>query len=210
MQLLPPIFGSGARRRARLARSSRLLATVSLALLALVCLPGAATDGHSSPPLFDLSGHSVDPFRPSTNKATAFIFVSTDCPISNRYAPEIQRLQQRFGSRGVAFWLVYPDRSDSDQEIRSHLADYRYGDRALRDPEHWLVKKASVRVTPEAAVFVATDLVYHGRIDNLFADFGKQRTEPTTHELADVLEGILSGKRKAITNAPAIGCYIQD
>jgi hypothetical protein len=37
------------------------------------------------------------------------VFVRTDCPISNRYAPELRRLQDRFAPRGMAFWLVYPD-----------------------------------------------------------------------------------------------------
>jgi hypothetical protein len=195
-------------------RDGCLFAALCLLLFTLLCSPMAAAtsvpSAKSTAALVDLSGHLVDPFANSTNKASVFVFVSTDCPISNRYAPEIQRLQERFAQRGVGFWLVYPNRSDSDKEIRAHLAQYRYAGRAIRDPEHWLVKKASVRVTPEAAVFVGSERVYHGRIDNLFADFGKQRVEATTHELADVLESILVGKRPSVTEAPAVGCYIQE
>ena len=40
---------------------------------------------------------------------TVLIFVSTDCPVSNRYAPEITRLLEEFSPRGVRFQLVYPN-----------------------------------------------------------------------------------------------------
>src|SRR6478672_8191808 len=60
--------------------------------------------------LFDLEGKSINPFQPVSNeKPTVFFFVSTDCPISNRYAPEIQRLAGEFSTNGVNSWLVYPD-----------------------------------------------------------------------------------------------------
>ena len=38
-----------------------------------------------------------------------FIFLRTDCPISNRYAPELTRIAKEFQGRHVAFYLVYPD-----------------------------------------------------------------------------------------------------
>jgi hypothetical protein len=37
----------------------------------------------------DLTGKSVDPFKLSAGRVLVFLFVRTDCPISNRYAPAI-------------------------------------------------------------------------------------------------------------------------
>jgi hypothetical protein len=37
----------------------------------------------------NLSGNRVDPFQMSDGKALVLIFMRTDCPISNRYAPTI-------------------------------------------------------------------------------------------------------------------------
>ena len=160
--------------------------------------------------VLDLEGKQVDPFGDTNANAVVFAFVSTDCPISNRYAPELQRLQERFGTRGAVFWLVYPNIAESNEGIRSHQTEYRYHFGALRDPEHSLVRKASARVTPEVAVFRKNgELAYHGRIDDRYADLNKERPAPTTHELADVLEAVLSGKPVITTNTPAIGCYIQ-
>ena len=41
------------------------------------------------------------------DRLTVLVFTTTDCPISNRYAPEIQRLATKFGDR-AKFVLVYP------------------------------------------------------------------------------------------------------
>ena len=43
--------------------------------------------------VFDLDGRLVDPLAlPAGTRAHVLVFTTTDCPISNRYAPEIQRL----------------------------------------------------------------------------------------------------------------------
>lgn len=126
--------------------------------------------------LIDLEGHSVDPFQKNGDRATVFLFTHTDCPISNRYAPEIRRLYEQFAPHKIAFWLVYVDPERSVEEIREHLREYAYPRGALRDPQHALVRMTAARVTPEAAVFSADgDLVYRGRIDDLYLDFGVKR-----------------------------------
>jgi len=67
------------------------------------------------------------------------------------------------------------------------------------------------QITPEAAVF-GTDrqLVYHGRLDNLYEDFGHARKSATTHELADAIEAAIAGKTLSSSATPAVGCYISD
>ena len=161
--------------------------------------------------LLDLNGQEVDPLQDATARAIVMIFIRTDCPISNRYAPEIRRLHEKFASSGVAFWLVYPDAGEAVEVIRQHVKDYEYRLRVLRDPRHALVKMAGVRVTPEAAVFVAGRLVYRGRIDNRFVAFGKARPAPTAHDLEDVIAAVLKGRTPATEiTTPAVGCFISD
>lgn len=161
--------------------------------------------------LLDLSGRHVEPLGTSRAKATVFLFIRSDCPISNRYAPEVKRLYENFAPRGVRFWLVYPDPSEEASSIPKHLAQYNSPFGALRDPGHALVRLTGVTITPEAAVFVGGGkLVYHGRIDDLYVDIGKERRAPTTHDLADVLEAILEGKAVTHASAPAVGCFISD
>ena len=174
------------------------------------CASGHADEKKQSPVL-DLNGQPVDPFQASDAKAIVLIFVSNECPISNRYALELRRLHAQFAPKGVTFWLVHPDPDESVEAIRKHSKDYDYPFAVLRDPQHALVKRAKARVTPEAAVFLpAGRLVYHGRIDNRFVDFGKERPAPTKHDLQETLTAILDGKSVTNATSPTIGCYISD
>jgi hypothetical protein len=166
----------------------------------------AAVDGSA----VDLNGAAVDPLKASGGKVVVLIFVRVDCPISNRYSPTIQRIARENAGR-VAFWLVYPDRSESAEQIRKHEREFGYDLPALRDVQRSLVTESRVQITPEAAVFDADrKLIYHGRIDNLFEDFGRARPAATTHELEDAMRAALGGKEVANASVPAVGCYISD
>lgn len=179
--------------------------------LAVVITAGAIRGNASQPPTgVDLAGKPVDPLRTNPGKPVVLIFVRTDCPISNRYAPTIQRLSAEYAGRTV-FWLIYPDKSESSAAIERHLREYGYKLPALHDPQHALVKLGQAQVTPEVAVFDASgQLVYHGRIDNWYQDFGHSRSAPTTHELNDAVEAVLSGKKPQVATAGGVGCYISD
>jgi hypothetical protein len=138
------------------------------------------------------------------------VFVRTDCPISNRYAPTIERLQAEYAGR-AAFWLVYPDNDESTEAIQKHLQEYGYVLPALRDPGHELVRMGQAEMTPEVAVIAGHgQLAYHGRIDNLYESIGRSRSAATTHELQDALDDVLAGKMPRISTAKAVGCYIVD
>jgi len=158
----------------------------------------------------DLDGKALDPFSVSTGRAVVLLFVRIDCPISNRYAPLLQQLSQKF--RGKAdFWLVYPDREQTASQIRTHLRDFHYSLPALRDTHHALVKRSQATITPEAAVFDSSGrLVYHGRIDNGYEDFGRARPTATTHELDNAVTAAVDGRALTPNHASAVGCYISD
>jgi len=162
----------------------------------------------------DLDGTVVDPLKASAGEIVVLIFVRVDCPISNRYAPTIQGIERRVrleNAGRVAFWLVYPDRSETAQQIRKHEKEFGYDLPALRDVQRSLVAESHAQTTPEAAVFDANrKLVYHGRIDNLYEDFGRARPAATTHELEDAIHAALDGKEVANAAVPSVGCYISD
>jgi len=166
--------------------------------------------GEASPRGVDLTGKAIDPLRATPGEPVVLIFIRTDCPISNRYAPTIQRLSSRYTGKAV-FWLVYPDKAESSAAIEQHLRDYGYKLPALRDPQHSLVKLGQAQITPEAAVFDASgQLVYHGRIDNWYKEFGRARPAPTTHELDDAIQAALKGEKPQVATTDAVGCYISD
>ena len=173
---------------------------------------GAAPAAAPGIVLKDPDGRLVDPFLAAENSAAiVFLFASVDCPVSNRYAPEVQRMHAAFAPKSVAFWLVYPNPSDTPDAVRAHLAAYAYPVHALLDPRHDLVKFAKVTITPEAAVFNrARALVYHGRIDDKFVSLGVERPSATRRDLFEALTAVVGGGMPAQASAPAVGCFIAD
>ena len=160
-----------------------------------------------------IAGASVDPLQaPAGTTAIVFLFTSTDCPISNRYAPEVRRLAETYGSKGVVFRLGYPNPAESPAAIREHMSAFQYAGVAepLRDPAHALVKLAGATVTPEAAIYAGGKLMYRGRIDNRYVELGVERPAATQRDLADALAAVLAGKAVAAATTQAVGCFISD
>ena len=155
-------------------------------------------------------GAGGDPFQEHKDaKALVLVFISNECPIANRYAPEIERLHKRYSSNQVTFVLVHSDPSESQEGIDKHTRDYGYTCSVFRDADQRLARKAGVTVTPEAAVFLPNGKrVYRGRIDNRFAAFGKTRPEPTQRDLQSALDAIVQGKPLRKSETHPIGCYI--
>lgn len=149
--------------------------------------------------------------RQGHDRATVLLFISTECPYSNRYAPEIQRLYKAFAPRGVRFWLVYPSRADTAPVIAKHLKAFGYPDIVLRDRTSPWLKLATPTVTPEAAVFDAAGTrVYEGRIDDRFVELMRERPAPTTHDLEQALTSVLAGTTVFPATTQAVGCFIAD
>src|SRR5690348_10492940 len=95
---------------------------------------------------------------------TVFVFTTSDCPISNRYAPEIQRLAAKYGEN-AKFVLVYPVTSDTAAVISEHKKKFGYTLEHVRDTDRKLLKLTGVTVTPEVAVMSGDTILYRGRID---------------------------------------------
>ena len=160
--------------------------------------------------VIDVHGSADELLAQDRGKVLVFVFVRTDCPISNRYAPLLQEMNKRYGQQAF-FRLVFPGRTESRDKIRHYLEEYGYELAAIRDLDHALVKKTMAKATPEAAVFDAKgQLIYHGRIDNLYEHIGQSRRAATTHELADAIEAASKGLNPPAATTEAVGCFISD
>lgn len=142
-------------------------------------------------------------------KATVFIFVATDCPNSNTYAPVLARFYHEYSPRGVAFFNVYSDPSETAATVRKHDADFGTPFPALLDPHQTLARETGARNTPEVVILGPEgQQLYRGRIDNRFVDIGKTRFQPTENDLPEALDAILQGKTPLHPVTRTIGCAI--
>lgn len=172
--------------------------------------PGSARDKNAvNIAVADVHGVLHRPLLPDDRKATVFFFLLHDCPISNTYAPEINRIVSAYSTKGVRAYVVYVEGDLSARQAGKHARDYGFQCPALLDPSHQLVNYTRVTVVPEAAVLSpGGELLYRGRIDDRVSDFGKRRVEPTQRDLRQALDAILENKPVPVPTTKAIGCYI--
>jgi hypothetical protein len=156
-----------------------------------------------------IDGAALRPLEPA-GVANVILFIATDCPISNGYAPEIQRLCGAYASRGIGCTLIYEDPGVTAGAVRTHLDEYRYrGVPAAIDHDGALAARVRATITPEAVVVDRKGEVrYRGRIDNFYAALGRPRQAVTVHDLQDAVKAMVDGRPVATPETEAIGCYI--
>jgi len=102
-------------------------ALLCVALFTPLLIPAAKLRPHSGAAensfAENLDGKLLDPLADSEGRVVVLLFVRTDCPIANRYAPLLQKLGEKFRAK-ANFWLVYPDRAETASQIKVHLQDY--------------------------------------------------------------------------------------
>ena len=141
-------------------------------------------------------------------KPEVYLFITTDCPIANRFAPEIKRIVADYESRGVEFSLIYTD--GTPEAVRKHAAEYGYESAVRVDAGRDLARRYGVTVTPEAVVVSQGARVYRGRIDDRYLAPGQYRLKPTTRDLRDALDAVLAGRPVAVAETKAAGCPLTD
>src|ERR1700756_738172 len=99
----------------------------------------------------DLDGRPVTLALPAS-RAVVLFFAASDCPISNRYVPEMQRLARQFDPLGVRVWFVYPNPGDTAKVVRAHDQEFSITANTALDNKQSLTQMAHATTTPEAAV----------------------------------------------------------
>jgi peroxiredoxin len=141
--------------------------------------------------------------------ATALVFYSSECPISNAYSPTLNRLAGEFpaGSLRLVGLCVDPDLSDA--EVAAHAKDFGLKFPVARDRDGAIAARLGATVTPEAFVIDDRGRVrYHGRIDDQFAARQQRNANPTAQDLHDAIAAVLAGREVPAGHVKAVGCPI--
>jgi thiol-disulfide isomerase/thioredoxin len=155
------------------------------------------------------AGHPEEPEKGTPRTASVQVFVSSVCPISNGYAPELKRLYRDYRGKGVQFYAVYS--ADQDRNAASrHAREFGFtGYRVVHDPDQVRAKKAGVAVTPEVAVWDAKNVLrYRGRIDDRYAALGVRREQARSTDLRNALDALIAGKPVPVPRTRAVGCSL--
>ena len=180
---------------------------ITALFLMLATVPGRAA-GFGT----DLSGQPIAHLAPAGSRAVVLFFAATDCPISNRYIPEMQKLATELAPSGVYVVFVYPNPGDNAKVVKAHNLEYAINANTALDINQSLVKMAHVGATPESAVFIPNGSqwreVYRGRIDDRYLSLGDQRPQPTHHDLEDAIHAVLKNQPVPQPGGPPVGCSI--
>jgi len=189
------------RRRVVMRKTFAIICSVAGLCCAGAGEPAAVT-------LNDLDGVARQPLEPAGKLASVVVFYGHDCPISNGYAPEINRIAA--SHTNFVFYIVQADADLTVAAAKEHAKEYDLRIPVLLDPKQQLIKLLKPHVTPEAFVIGSKrEVLYHGRIDDLYAEIEKKRGTVTRHDLLDALDAIATGHPVKQKETPAVGCLIQ-
>jgi len=181
------------------------------ALLSLLVACGTSDQPASELVFVDLDGRTQKPLVCGDQAANVMFFITNDCPIANAMAPEIQAIVNAHQDSPLQFLLVHVDPDISNAIAGQHAKDFQLRLPIVLDHRHDLVRRLGITITPEVAVWSNDDgLFYRGRINDLFADLGQKRRAPTSHDLRDALQALLTHGKLANQRTQAIGCDIPD
>lgn len=194
-----------------------LLGTVGLPLTIVArAQPKSAAITVESPAitfsLIDLNGTTHRLEQNDAKRARAFIFLSTECPISNGYINalnELHALLARSGQMAELFGVV-SDPTVTRAHAAKHFAEFQAKFPILFDASGLLSTALRPTHVPEAFV-VDRDgkLVYRGAIDNSWEAVGRRRPKAEKEFLVDAIMLTSTGKPVVVAQTKPVGCLIE-
>lgn len=138
-------------------------------------------------------------------RGTVVALLSVTCPISRRYLPTLQRLEQDYAAKGFGFVLIAAPGEDDDQALRAN----GLSSPVTRDPSGILLRALQAAHTTDVFVIdSAHTLVYRGAIDDQYG-LGYNLPAPKHRYLANALDALINAARPRIAATLAPGCELE-
>jgi thiol-disulfide isomerase/thioredoxin len=149
------------------------------------------------------AGSSVQP----TQRYTAYVFMGTECPISQKYIPTLNDIAQSHPQLQVIGVF-------SEQLLSAELDEFRtqfnVNFELMHDPNFEMADRFSAAVTPEVFLVDHQGTIgYSGAIDNWFVSLGRNRLAPSERYLLDAFNALLGGGEVLVSKTQAIGCFLE-
>ena len=160
---------------------------------------------------------SVDAGEPA--QSNLYIFVTHECPIANRYAPEVGRIAKEHLDLVGSTVVVYADANAPASDCATHFDQYYLASNSpeddaevvsvtmVHDAQHEWVKRFDVRAVPTAVIARGEAVLYHGRIDDRNPRLGARRVQAGQQDLREALVALRAGSL-APTRTRVVGCSI--
>ena len=105
----------------------------SFSAVTLCCLlAGCGSETHRT--FTDLRGGMHRPLQVAPGKIHVLVFVTTDCPIANSYAPLLRELSEEWLGSNVQLFVVHVEPDTTVALARQHADMYSLPNPVLNDP----------------------------------------------------------------------------
>jgi hypothetical protein len=159
----------------------------------------------------DVSGKVRELGTNTLTKTTVLVFLGTECPISQRVIPELNRIAASHKTNAVEFYGVVSSGTMTREKAAAFAGEYAITFPLLVDRELALARWLRPTHVPEAYVLkVDGDVVYHGRINDSYEAVGKPRTVIQHHDLRDAISAVLAGRAPDRFFSRPVGCYFEE
>ncbi len=136
--------------------------------------------------------------------SVVFVFLSAECPVAQRYAMRLKRMDAEFSARHVTFIGVYSNENDSVDDVKAYIARAEYPFPIVKDTDGSLARHLGATMTPQAHLIDMSGILrYRGPIDD-----NRYETRVKHNYLKDALVAVLNGKPVPVKETPAFGCTI--
>jgi peroxiredoxin len=163
-------------------------------------------------PDFELLDSAGSPVRLSVhaqNSPVVVVFLGTECPLANLYAPRLSELARRLVPRGVRFLGLDPMPQDSLPALAMFVRKHGLPFPMLKDPDAGVAARCRATRLSEVVLLDANRHVrYRGRINDQYEPGGKNRGRPTRLDLAEAIDELLAANPVSVPATPTFGCLI--
>ena len=178
----------------------------SFSAVTLCCLlAGCGSETHRT--FTDLRGGMHRPLQVAPGKIHVLVFVTTDCPIANSYAPLLRELSEEWLGSNVQLFVVHVEPDTTVALARQHADMYNLPNPVLIDPRQELASALKVRATPEAVVLTAKGTQYQGRIDDAWGELGTKRNA-SAQDLVNAVDAVRQGRKPLPAKTEVVGCLL--
>ena len=140
-------------------------------------------------------------------KLETLFFVTSDCPISKRFTPEIKRIMKDFQGTST-FKYIYEDTGTTYDKMKAHHNEYTIKCPLSLDPKQALAKKYGVKGVPTVVVQSAKgEVFYQGRVDDSYGSDFKWHAAKQK-DLRNALTALKNGEHVKVRQTKVIGCAL--
>jgi peroxiredoxin len=158
--------------------------------------------------LADTAGKPVRLHDFGRKQTVVLVFLGTDCPVGNLYAPRLVELSRQYQDRKVAFLAINANAHETAEQAAAHARTHGIAFPVLKDTGNEVADQLQVeRMCDVLLIDEEGVLRYRGAVDDQYGQ-GTRKDAPAKPYLRDALEAVLAGRPVEVAATPVIGCLL--